>query len=512
MKFRTRIWALPVSAAVIFTIGVIVSVVVGTRTSSQVHTLKDVETPSLELLLLIDREIDQYRQSLQAAAAEGDASALKDSDAIAAKVLETTTALGQLPGKQPVAKVIGKAFEDYSQSAKVTIQAMLDKKDASALQARMLATQSALDQVYKAQEKSARTHAADGFLAVDSGVNLNIWVGVATGVVVFIFLGVASYVIVASVWRDLGGEPETLRALVQRVAQGDLDVAVPVREGDSTSLSAAVAIMVRRLAEAISAIQAATETISTASAEIATGNQDLSSRTEHTAANLQQTAASVERLTESVRGSAASANAANELASSAMSAAEGGGRIVSDVVGSMKEINASSRKITEIIAVIDSIAFQTNILALNAAVEAARAGEQGRGFAVVAGEVRGLAQRCAQAAREVKQLITCSGEQVESGARLVNDAGKAMQEILDRIGRVTHIISEIGHATAAQSDGIGEVNQAIGRLDQMTQQNAALVEQSAAAAESLHEQTVRLTESTASFHLGDEARMNATLE
>jgi methyl-accepting chemotaxis protein len=251
----------------------------------------------------------------------------------------------------------------------------------------------------------------------------------------------------------------------------------------------------------VSQVRGSTESISTASAEIAVGNQDLSSRTEQTASNLQQAASSMDQLTGTVKQSADSARQANQLASSAAAVAARGGQVVSEVVSTMDEINTSSKKIADIISVIDGIAFQTNILALNAAVEAARAGEQGRGFAVVASEVRSLAGRSAEAAREIKGLIGASVAKVESGSRLVSNAGDTMAEIVSSVQRVSDIIGEITAAAAEQSEGIGQVNVSVIQLDQMTQQNAALVEQSAAAAESLKDQALRLSEVMGTFRL-----------
>ncbi|MBG6079198.1 methyl-accepting chemotaxis protein [Rubrivivax gelatinosus] len=257
----------------------------------------------------------------------------------------------------------------------------------------------------------------------------------------------------------------------------------------------------RHIEKTLAEVRASADSIRTASDEIATGNLDLSQRTEQTASSLQQTASSMSQLTGTVQQSADSARQANQLAGSAADTAQRGGEVVAQVVSTMDKINTSSKKIADIIGVIDGIAFQTNILALNAAVEAARAGEQGRGFAVVAGEVRALAQRSAAAAREIKTLIGDSVDKVEAGARLVGDAGSTMQEIVASVQRVTDIIGEISAATHEQSSGIGQVNSAVNQLDQMTQQNAALVEQSAAAAGSLREQGTRLAELVATFHL-----------
>ena len=242
--------------------------------------------------------------------------------------------------------------------------------------------------------------------------------------------------------------------------------------------------------------------VSDAAAEIAKGNADLSTRTEQTAANLEQTAASIEQLTATVHQSADTSRQANQLAATAVQAAERGGAVVQQVVHSMDQIHASSRKIGDIIGVIDGIAFQTNILALNAAVEAARAGEQGRGFAVVAGEVRTLAQRSAEAAKEIKGLIEASVGTVAVGAGQVGQAGQSMQEIVASVRRVTDLIGEITAAANEQRDGFGQVNQAVSNLDQMTQQNAALVEESSAAAKAMHEQAQRLMQTMAVFQVG----------
>jgi aerotaxis receptor len=239
--------------------------------------------------------------------------------------------------------------------------------------------------------------------------------------------------------------------------------------------------------------------VQTATAEIAQGNNDLSVRTEQAAASVQETASSMEQMTATVKNNADTASQATALSGSASSAAAKGGRAVSDVVNTMNEITHSSKKIADIIGVIDSIAFQTNILALNAAVEAARAGEQGRGFAVVASEVRSLAQRSAEAAKEIKTLIGASVEKVESGSRQVDDAGKTMDDIVAQVKRVSDLIAEIGSATIEQSAGITQVGQAIGHLDEITQQNAALVEESAAASESLKQQATRLVEAVGVF-------------
>ena len=301
---------------------------------------------------------------------------------------------------------------------------------------------------------------------------------------------------------DLHAATEAAEAL----ARFDLTHPVPRGgSGDVGRLLSALDDTQQALQKLIGKVREASDSIGTASAEIATGNLDLSQRTEQTASNLQNAASSMSELTGTVKQTADAAMTANQLASSAASVAQRGGEAVSQVVATMDEISQSSRKINEIIGTIDGIAFQTNILALNAAVEAARAGEQGRGFAVVAGEVRALAQRSAEAAKEIKSLISASVERVDSGTEQVQAAGATMTEIVASVQRVTDIIGEISAAAREQSEGIGVVNGSVVQLDQMTQQNAALVEESAAAAESLREQSARMAEAISVFKLGGAA-------
>ncbi|MCO5123442.1 MAG: methyl-accepting chemotaxis protein [Rhizobacter sp.] len=302
------------------------------------------------------------------------------------------------------------------------------------------------------------------------------------------------------VQRRIVAELQRAVVVTDEVASGRLDVDAHTDRADEVGdLMRALSRMTAQLKTSLGSVLQASESIRIASTEIATGNLDLSTRTEQTAANLQSAASNMGQLDGAMQHSAESARQASHLAQSAAEVAARGGAAVSEVVNTMADINASSRQIADIIGVIDGIAFQTNILALNAAVEAARAGEQGRGFAVVASEVRNLAKRSADAAKEIKSLIGASVERVESGSRLVQDAGTTMTEIVASVQRVTHIIGEITTAAAEQSQGIGQVNRSVTQLDQMTQQNAALVEQSAAAAESLKSQAQTLREIVGGF-------------
>ena len=301
--------------------------------------------------------------------------------------------------------------------------------------------------------------------------------------------------------NQIGGEPEYAASIVKRIATGDLTVAVETKAGDQSSLLFAMKHMSQSLTGIVGDVRGSTDSITTASQEIAAGNTDLSQRTEEQASSLEETASSMEELTSTVKQNADNARQANQLANSASDIAIKGGKVVGDVVHTMASISDSSKKIVDIISVIDSIAFQTNILALNAAVEAARAGEQGRGFAVVAGEVRNLAQRSAAAAKEIKALIDDSVSKVDVGSKQVDQAGETMNEIVHAVKRVTDIMAEIAAASNEQSAGIEQVNQAITQMDDVTQQNAALVEEAAAAAESLEDQALNLKAAMSIFKL-----------
>jgi methyl-accepting chemotaxis protein len=344
----------------------------------------------------------------------------------------------------------------------------------------------------QAQNKTA-LEGAKGFLAV---------MLIALCMALAMALGLA-WSISRNVVRQLGAEPAELGAVAERVAQGDLSPVPNGTQAPEGSVLASLVTMQRSLSQLVSRVREASNAIATGAEEIASGNADLSNRTEQQAFSLQQTSASMTEMNSTVQHNAETARQANDVASSASTAAHKGGQVVGQVVTTMQDITASSHKIADIIGVIDSIAFQTNILALNAAVEAARAGEQGRGFAVVASEVRSLAGRSAQAAKEIKDLISSSVEKVEAGSRLVGDAGTTMEDIVTQAQRVSDLISEISAATLQQTRGIGSVSEAVIQLDHSTQQNAALVEESAAAAATLKQQTHLLLDAVSSFKLSD---------
>jgi len=342
-----------------------------------------------------------------------------------------------------------------------------------------------------------KVEAASGF----ASARLFMIIAGLAAVVVSIF---AAWVITRGLLKQLGGEPDYTASIAGAIANGDLSVSIDTSSNDKDSLLVEIKEMRDSLVEIVGQVRQGTETIGTASREIAAGNIDLSSRTEMQASNLEKTASAMEELTSTVKQNADNAREANQLAASASDVALKGGQVVSQVVDTMSSINESANKIVDIIGVIDGIAFQTNILALNAAVEAARAGEQGRGFAVVASEVRNLAQRSAGAAKEIKSLIGDSVEKVERGSKLVGQAGVTMDEVVASVRRVTDIMSEIASASQEQSAGIEQVNKSIIEMDAMTQQNAALVEEAAAAAQSLQDQAGELSRVVSIFKLDAE--------
>lgn len=500
MKFKTRIWLLPASAAVVFMIGQVANLVVSNRASQAIDVLSSVDAPYLRAVTQIDRQVEAFRLTLQSAAAEGDAASLSDVHSVVKATRETFEQTATIGSKRAMVKTLEAAFDAYQQPAIQATEALLSKSDGGDAMTRMQSAQQQLGAMLKSEIAAANAAVLAQQQTVTRGISTSFWVSVGTGVIVLLVLGWASWLIVRSVWRDLGEEPDTLRRAAQSVADGQLMVNLAVQPGDDArSLAAAMGRMVENLRETVGTIRSASDSIATAASEISSGNQDLSQRTEQAASNLQETASSMEQLTCTVQQNAASAQAADTVAKSATAAATRGGELVEQVVQSMQGIDDASHKIHEIIGVIDSIAFQTNILALNAAVEAARAGDHGRGFAVVATEVRNLAQRSASAAHEIKALISTSSERVEQGSQRVRDAGAAMGEILRGVQQVASTLSEIAISAHEQSTGIGLVNEAITKLDHMTQQNAALVEQSAAAAGSLREQAVTMAQTVARF-------------
>jgi len=390
------------------------------------------------------------------------------------------------------------ALRQDATSGKLSVEDLMKEFKAGKDKAAMDAFRSGIAEFSKTEADLLAIRSAS-LASIGSLTTLTLQVG---GLILFVLTGVLGFALARSVLRQLGGEPMLAMSSLNAVAKGDLSFHIPLQAGDTTSLMASLADMRDNLVKVVSSVRTGSESVATASSEIAQGNQDLSSRTESQASALEETAASMEELSSTVKQNADNARQANQLALSASTVAVQGGEVVAQVVDTMKGINESSRKISDIISVIDGIAFQTNILALNAAVEAARAGEQGRGFAVVASEVRSLAGRSAEAAKEIKILINNSVERVEQGTALVDQAGTTMTEVVSSIKRVTDIMGEISAASNEQSQGVSQVGEAVTQMDQVTQQNAALVEEMAAAASSLKSQAQELVGTVAVFKLG----------
>jgi len=421
-----------------------------------------------------------------------------------AEDMATLEKLVVLPNAREVLKNLAESLKPYDAVTDRSIELAIkgDKAAAGALllsEARDLQLRlfKAIDESRDMQHDLAEQLAKDASAAASKAV----WL-MASLAVLMALVGLAmTWFLTRNLRLTLGAEPAELSGVVTRFADGDLSQLLQVHDADAHSVLANLARMQRALSEVVAEVRQNSESVATASSQIAHGNQDLSQRTEEQASALEETAATMEQLGATVRNNAENARQANQMAQGASLVASRGGEMVGRVVSTMQGINDSSRKINDIISVIDGIAFQTNILALNAAVEAARAGEQGRGFAVVAGEVRLLAQRSAEAAKEIKTLIGGSVDQVEAGTQLVDQAGETMGEIVSAIKRVSDIVAEISAASVEQSSGVQQVGDAVGQMDQVTQQNAALVEESAAAAESLKNQAHELVKAVAVFKL-----------
>ncbi|HJV02262.1 MAG TPA: methyl-accepting chemotaxis protein [Burkholderiaceae bacterium] len=416
-----------------------------------------------------------------------------------------------LPRGRELLKAINETRPAYNQRLGESIQLGLTGKpeDAQAataiiigdLRGKQNALFKAVDDSLTFQQDLAKDIGEQANQAVVSGSRL-VWAIAVSATLLGLFL---AWFIARAITRQLGAEPAELSEVVGRVASGDLSSSLHLRSGDTGSVLAAIGRMQQSLITVVSNVRQGSESVVSASTQIAQGNQDLSARTESQASALEQTAASMEELSSTVNQNADHARQANQLAQNASGVAVQGGAVVAQVIDTMKEISSASQKIADIISVIDGIAFQTNILALNAAVEAARAGEQGRGFAVVASEVRNLASRSAAAAKEIKDLISDSVERVEQGTALVDKAGATMNEVVTAIQHVTDIMAEISSASAEQSTGVTQVGEALTQLDENTQQNAALVEEMAAAATALNGQAQDLLQAVAVFRLHQSA-------
>jgi len=503
MNIKQKIWALPLISTLIFGLGVAVSSYFANDALRSIRETEHVTYPALDKLKVATLEVTGITEVLRDAVAEGEKEKITAAEEAAKKLRGILTSFSALDGKAEAGARLLDEFDAYYAPAVSSAKIMLEMEQGDA-QATVQKMQQALS-VLNADLAKTNAAAHEQFNAGISNSEAKVYdvvsAMVVTAVLVIALLALVSFLVVRTIWKQLGGEPEYARQIARAVADGDLSMDIVTEDGDQVSMLAALKEMRGKLANLVGNIKDSASTIQTASVEIASGNADLAHRTEIQASTLDQTTQAVEKLTDTVRQNASSATTANQLVVDASEIATRGGQVVSGVVTTMGEIQASAKKIVDIITVIDGIAFQTNILALNAAVEAARAGEQGRGFAVVASEVRNLAQRSAGAAKEIKALINDSVSKVDAGSELVGEAGNTMAKIVESVRKVASIMTEISTASQVQRKGIEHIGQAVAGMDEMTQQNSALVEEAAAAAESLAEQTNQLSAALSVFKL-----------
>ena len=501
MKFRSKIWLLPLSVGVALAAGLVLGLVLGMNNNHNLELIRTVETPFLEYLFDAERGVNQLQADFQAAATEDDIDRLKEAQATIESIRKSLNQARALEGKSELVGNLSQAFEAYQAAAMSTTQGMLHKNMDPALPQRMGMAKKELAHQTQLSRQQAHATLDEHFTRLAASQQQGLLINTVSGLLIVLGLGLGSRAIIASVWRDLGAEPAEAAAIVQHVGSGDLSQSIALQAGDSNSLIANLKSMQDNLIRVVANIRQGAETMATATSQIASENLLLASRTEQQATALEQTASSMSELFNTVQRNYENGQQANQLVEAAAGIARKGGSVVAEVVHTMEAINVSSRKISDIISVIDGIAFQTNILALNAAVEAARAGEQGRGFAVVASEVRDLAGRSAAAAKEIKGLISVSVNDVSAGYQLVEKAGSTMHEIVDSVQRVASIMREITAASQEQAQGIDQVKQSIIQIDQATQQNADLVQEASAAAQSLEQQANSMVHTVSIFKL-----------
>lgn len=506
MSVKLKIWFLPIVATIIFALGTSVVLMFSATTLSTIEGIGESQYPYLDATTVFSSQLDTVSATIQSAVSEGEKKRLDEAREIAAQMRKTLGRVANLQDHSAQVKALSTDFEAYFAASIETAQIFMGeaKGDGPTSINRMQAAQKKLETTLHSERERARKDFDDALANAGKGVRGSLYATVVSGVIVVLVLGIASWLVIGSVWGQLGGEPEYARSVMRVMAQGDLSQEVRVGAKDTGSLLSAVREVTQGLRAMVLEVRSSSHAITHAAQEIASGNHDLSQRTEDQASALAHTSSGMSDITSTIQQNADRSRMASELANSASAVAQRGGEVMAEVIQTMSSIDSSSKKISEIIGVIDGIAFQTNILALNAAVEAARAGEQGRGFAVVASEVRSLAGRSAQAAKEIGSLIKTSVDQVNHGSHLVERAGQTMQEIVGSVGKVGGIINEISIASSEQAHSVAAASVAISKMDETTQQNAALVEEAAAAASSLEEQALELVRSMARFKLGDE--------
>lgn len=505
MKFKHRIWLLPIMTALIVTVGIAVNSQITTRTSAALVRVEKVQYPTVEALRQMRTDLTNVEDALQRAVAEGDQQSLASAEQHAAQVSKSLNALAALESDNGLDTRLSDAFENYYSAASEAVRIMLGAQNGNAADA--IGRMQRNSEVLKSMLGEAQQAAIDEFRSLlarsTSNVERTLTVSLIMAAVMIIGLGFGSWVLIGSVFRILGGEPEAAVETVRSIAAGNFTNVVNLHHGDENSLLHSIETLRNKLGTVIRDVRRTSGTVDTAAADINSGVDRLSVRTADQAASLEETASSMEEMTATVKRNAENARHANQLATEARDRAEQGGSVAMRAVAAMSEINNSSKRIADIIGVIDGIAFQTNLLALNAAVEAARAGEQGRGFAVVASEVRNLAQRSATAAREIKELIADSVTKVQDGSKLVDESGKHLNDIVAAAKKVADIIGEISSASSQQATGLDQVNATIMQMDEMTQQNASMAQETSSVSSSMKDQARQLTELIAVFKVED---------
>ncbi len=507
MKFKHRIWLLPIMTAAIVAIGISVSSQMTSRTSAALVRVENVQYPTVEALRTFRAHLTSIEESLQRAVAEGDKEALSEAERQAQGVHTALKDLSAADAESRLDEELQRSFDDYYSAAVSATNTMLGTAsgDPATAISRMQQTSEALKTTLTKAQDDAIGEFRSLLTSGTDNIHRALVVSIIMAVVMLLALGIGSWVLIGSVFRALGGEPELAAQTVRSIAGGDFTTKVQLQPGDETSLLHGIETLRQKLGTLIRDVRTTSGTVDTAAADINTSIDRLNVRTSEQAASLEETASSMEEMTVSVKRNAENARHASQLAAEARDRAERGGAVATRAVEAMSEINNSSRRISDIIGVIDEIAFQTNLLALNAAVEAARAGEQGRGFAVVASEVRNLAQRSATAAREIKDLIKDSVTKVQDGSKLVDESGKHLHDIVAAAKKVADIIGEISEASSQQANGLDQVNTAVMQMDEMTQQNAAMAEETSSVAVTMKGQAKSLTDLIALFRVEGES-------
>jgi methyl-accepting chemotaxis protein len=503
VSFRQKMWSLPLVALLVFGIGATVAWFNARQTSRVVDQLGRVDYPFFLNLQTVGVEFTAIQESLKGAVASGNAQALGEVDQRAVQIRKALEQTAALTGKRESADALRAQFDAWLAPARQAASIMLGTAQGDPTQtiAAMQAAQATLSESIADGREAAQRDIDQQLAGAQSLLERGVLSSVLSACATAVALSIVAVMVIRSIEHQLGGDPNEAVGVLRRMAQGDLNGQITLRRSDDSSLMQAASTLQDTLSGIVVSTRGSADAVARAARELSAGNTDLSSRTEDQAGRLNETVSNVSELAARTRENTASAHEAAQLASTTSGSAERGGKAVSEIVRTMTSIHESSRKIADIIGLIDGIAFQTNILALNAAVEAARAGEQGRGFAVVASEVRSLAQRSADAAKQIKGLIEDSVQRVDAGNRQVDAAVALMDEIVRGIYAVNECVARISDASVEQDGGITHLNASIGELERATQQNAALVEQASAATLSLETQASELGRMIAVFRV-----------